>query len=138
MLIKSVWRSGSLAVMALIVALFTTLTPNAVSYAQDANTVTIDGSAIVSPILKAANQSYTTLHPDAKITVGVSGTEGGFDKLCSGTLDINMAAKAITDQQAAVCQGKNINFVELLLGYDALVVIVNNSSAMTLHQRRTH
>jgi phosphate transport system substrate-binding protein len=133
---KHLRRLVGLAVTAL--AMFVMLAPNAATpsyvtyaYAQDANTVTIDGSNIVSPILKLAVQNYTAKTPDAKLQVNVSGTDGGFDKLCSGTLDINMASKPITDQQIAACKANNIDFVELLLGYDALVAIANNSVNVT-------
>src|SRR4051794_19543844 len=121
-------RAIGITIAALV--FFTGLAPTAAtrSLAQDANTVTVDGSNIASPVLKAASQLYTTTHPDVKIDVKVSGTSGGFEKLCSGSLDINMAVRSITDAEAAACQGKNVNYVELLLGYDALVVVVNTAS----------
>jgi phosphate transport system substrate-binding protein len=113
--------------------MFTTLSPNAatLTQAQDPNTVRVDGSNIVSPILKAIGQAYTTKTPQTKVEVNVSGTEGGFDKLCSGAIDLTMAARDITDAQIAACRAKNVNFVELLLGYDALMVVVNVSSKAT-------
>lgn len=116
-----------------VLILFTTLSPNAatLTHAQDPNTVRVDGSNIVSPVLKAIGQAYTTKNPQTKVEVNVSGTEGGFDKLCSGAIDITMAARDITDAQIAACRGKNVNFVELLLGYDALMVVVNVSSKAT-------
>src|SRR5258708_8192143 len=133
LLFKKFRRTIGLAVAATL--LLTAFGPNGAPrltvYAQDANTVTVDGSEIVSPVLKGAAQAYTTAHPDAKITVNVSGTAGGFDKLCSGSLDINMAVRAITDDQSAACKQKSVNFVELALGYDALVVVVNQSSKLT-------
>src|SRR5712692_436969 len=120
-------RTIGLAVAATL--LLTAFGPNAAArltlYAQDANTVTVDGSEIASPVLKGAAQAYTTAHPDAKITVNVSGTAGGFDKLCSGSLDINMAVRAITDDEIAACKQKNVSFMELVLGYDALVAVVS-------------
>ncbi len=124
-------RAIGLTIAALV--LITSLAPNAatLSYAQSTNTISIDGSNIESPILKAASQLYTASHPDVKIDVNVSGTSGGFEKLCGGTLDINMAVRAITDAEDASCKGKNVNYVELLLGYDALVVMVNSASKAT-------
>lgn len=99
--------------------------------AQAANVITVDGSNIVSPILKAASQAYSAKHPDTRIDVNISGTSGGFEKLCGGALDVNMAVRSITDAEAGSCQEKKVNFVELLLGYDALTVVVNNSSKAT-------
>ncbi|MBX3083242.1 MAG: substrate-binding domain-containing protein [Anaerolineae bacterium] len=112
--------------------LLTILTPTATApaYAQNANTVTVDGSAIVSPILRTASTNYKTVDPNTAVEVNVSGTAGGFEKLCNGTIDISMAANPITDSDLAACQQKGVNFVELLLGYDALVVVVNTASSV--------
>jgi phosphate transport system substrate-binding protein len=101
------------------------------SLAQDAARVTVDGSAIVSPIVTAARDAYKTVDATTTVDVQVSGTGGGFTKLCEGTLDIAMAARAITDAELAACQTKGVKFVELLLGYDAMVVIVNPASKAT-------
>jgi phosphate transport system substrate-binding protein len=133
---KLIRRIIGLVVAALV--LLATLSPNAATLslaqtpgANTSNAVSVDGSNIVSPILKAISQNYTTAHPDTKIDVAVSGTSGGFEKLCGGTLDINMAVRPVTDTEAAACKEKNVNFIELLIGYDALVVAVNNSSKAT-------
>ncbi len=128
---KHLRRLIGLAVVAIV--LLTALAPNAASpsRAQNANTVTVDGSNIVSPILKTASQRYQETNKDTKIEINVSGTGGGFEKLCGGTLDINMAVRPITDAEAAACKDKNVNFIELLVGYDALVVVVNNASKLT-------
>src|SRR5262249_12117914 len=95
---------------------------------QSPSDVSVDGSKIVSPVLKAAVAAYATKQPGVKIEVNISGTSGGFEKLCNGILDVNMAVTPITDSVVAACQAKNINYVELLLGYDALVVAVNKTS----------
>lgn len=128
---KHLRRLIGLAVVAIV--LLTALAPNAASpsRAQNTNTVTIDGSNIVSPILKTASQRYQETNKDTKIELNVSGTGGGFEKLCGGTLDINMAVRPITDSEAAACQNKNIQFIELLIGYDALTVVVNSASKLT-------
>ena len=96
---KSLRRAFGLAVATIV--LLTTLAPNAalVSNAQDANTVSVDGSNIVSPILKSAAEHYQTAHADTKIEVNISGTDAGFEKLCAGTLDVAMAARSITDAE---------------------------------------
>jgi phosphate transport system substrate-binding protein len=118
--------------LAAVALLLTLHTPNAatISFAQEGGTVSVDGSQIVSPILRAASAAYKAIEANTTVDVQVSGTGGGFDKLCNGTLDIAMAARSITDAEAAACQSKPINFVELLLGYDALVMIVNQQSAL--------
>ncbi len=106
--------------------------PQLLTHAQIApGAILIDGSKIVATVIKQAAATYTAKHPDVKIDVQVSGTSGGFDKLCSGTLDINMAVSGITDQQDAACSAKNVKYVEALIGFDASVILVNNSSKIT-------
>src|SRR5579885_652612 len=124
-------RLFELAATALV--LLALLSPNAASLsrAQDANTVTVDGSKVVSQILQAAAKQYTTTHSDAKITVNVSGTDTGFEKLCAGGLDIAMANRNISDDENTACTQKGVKYTELLLGFDALVVLVNNALKIT-------
>ncbi len=89
---------------------------------------TIDGSKIVSPILTQATAAYSQQHPNVTASIAVSGTSAGFDKLCSGTVDMAMANAGITDQQAAACDSQKVQYVELLLGFDAAVLVVNSAS----------
>ncbi len=128
---KHLRRTVGLIVAALILAL--ALAPSAAlrSHAQDPNTVSVDGSRIVSPILRTASQLYAAKNPATKIDISVSGTAGGFEKLCAGTLDVNMAVRPITDAETAACQARGIRFVETLLGYNALTVVVHTSSKAT-------
>src|SRR5512135_3027059 len=119
---KHLRRPIGLTITALV--LLAALSPTAAipSYAQNTNTITIEGSAIVSPILKAASQAYTANHADNKIDINATGTDAGFEKLCSGALDATMAARSISDAEIAACKSKNVQFIETLLGYDALVI----------------
>jgi phosphate transport system substrate-binding protein len=128
---KYLRRAFGLVVVTFV--LLTTLTPNAaiVSSAQDANTITVDGSKIVSSVIKLAAEQYLKKNPETKIETNESGTDAGFEKLCAGTLDIAMAARSITDEEIAACQSKNVKFIESVLGYDALVLGVNTTSTVT-------
>ena len=92
---------------------------------------TVDGSKIVSPILAQATAAYSATHPDVKASLQVSGTSGGFDKLCASGIDLAMANGGISDAQSAVCDSNKVQYVELLLGFDAAVIVVNNSSKLT-------
>lgn len=96
--------------------------------AAAAPTFTIDGSKIVSPILTQASNAYSQQHSTVSAAISVSGTSAGFDKLCSGTTDMAMANTGISDQQAAACDSKKVQYVELLLGFDASVLVVNTAS----------
>lgn len=106
-------------------------TPTTTPPAAAPSTIAVDGSAILSPVVRQVANAYTAKHADVKIDVQVSGTSGGFDKLCSGSLDIAMAVSGITDQQAAACNAKNVNYVETLLGFDAAVIVVGSASKIT-------
>jgi len=99
--------------------------------AQGVNAVTVEGSQIVSPILKSAADSFSAKNPGTTITVNASGTVAGFDKLCSGTADMAMAVESITDEQDAACKAKNVNYIETLLGFNALDILVNGTSTLT-------
>ena len=90
--------------------------------------VSIDGSSTVYPITEAVAEEYRVEQPDVKVTVGVSGTGGGFKKFARGETDINDASRPIKDAEAAVCTENNIKFVELRVAFDGLAVVVNKDN----------
>lgn len=87
--------------------------------------VKVDGSSTVYPITEAVAEEFRIDQPDVKVTVGVSGTGGGFNKFGRGEIDINNASRPIKEQEAAECEKNNIGFVELKIAFDGLVVVVN-------------
>ena len=90
--------------------------------------IRIDGSSTVYPITEAIAEEFRIDQGDVKITVGVSGTGGGFAKFGRGEIDINNASRPIKEQEAAACKEKNIGFAELKIAYDGLVVVVNKEN----------
>ena len=90
--------------------------------------VRIDGSSTVYPITEAIAEEFRVDHRDVKITIGVSGTGGGFNKFSRGEIDINNASRPIKEQEAADCKKNNIGFVELKVAFDGLVVVVNKEN----------
>ncbi len=100
------------------------LVPGFSPRAQSVTQVTIDGSSVVQSIVKQATDEFTAKNPGTTFNIQISGTDGGFDKFCAGSLDINMATKGISDAQASACAAKGVNYVETLLGYDAAVLVV--------------
>ncbi|MGC1243425.1 MAG: PstS family phosphate ABC transporter substrate-binding protein [Chryseosolibacter sp.] len=90
--------------------------------------VKIDGSSTVYPITEAVAEEFRVEQPDVKVTVGVSGTGGGFNKFGRGEIDINDASRPIKEQEAAECKKNNIGFTELKVAYDGLVVVVNKEN----------
>lgn len=88
--------------------------------------VKIDGSSTVYPITEAVAEEFQKATKGAvKVTVGISGTGGGFKKLCRGETDISNASRPILKQEMAVCKQAGIQYIELPVAYDALTVVVN-------------
>lgn len=84
-----------------------------------------DGSSTVGPYTTAAAERFRGLHPNVQITVGVSGTGGGFERFCAGETDLSNASRAIEDDEKAACAAKGIEYVEFQVANDALTVVVN-------------
>jgi phosphate transport system substrate-binding protein len=87
--------------------------------------VEVDGSSTVFPITEAVAEEFQHLHPDTRVTVGVSGTGGGFKRFCAGETDISDASRPIKDSEAETCRQNGIGFTELRVAWDGLSVIVN-------------
>jgi phosphate transport system substrate-binding protein len=87
--------------------------------------IEIDGSSTVYPITEAIAEEFRAVHPDVKVTVGVSGTGGGFKKFGRGETSISNASRPIKDKEANACNENNISYVELSVAYDGLAVLVN-------------
>jgi phosphate transport system substrate-binding protein len=84
-----------------------------------------DGSSTVGPYTTAAAERFRAVHPNVQITVGVSGTGGGFERFCAGETDLSDASRAIEDDEKAACKAKDIEYVEFQVANDALTVVVN-------------
>jgi len=68
---------------------------------------------------------YAEQQPDVNVTVGTSGTGGGFEKFCNGETDISDASRPIKDEEIAACEAEGITYAELIVANDALTVVVN-------------
>lgn len=89
------------------------------------STISIDGSSTVYPITEAIAEEYRNEDPDVDVTIGVSGTGGGFKKFGRGEIDISNASRPIKEDEKADAEKNNISFVELEVAYDGLAVVVN-------------
>jgi phosphate transport system substrate-binding protein len=93
------------------------------SYAQ---IVQIDGSSTVFPVTEAVAEEFQKAKKGkVKVTVGISGTGGGFKKFCRGETDISDASRPILKQEMEACKGAGIEYIELPVAFDALTVIIN-------------
>ena len=87
--------------------------------------IRVDGSSTVFPITEAVAEEFKRENPGVDISVGVSGTGGGFQKFCRGETDISDASRPIRATEMETCQKAGIEFIELPVAYDGLAVAVN-------------
>ena len=88
--------------------------------------VKIDGSSTVFPVTEAVAEDFQKAKKQkVKVTVGISGTGGGFKKFCRGETDISNASRPILKAEMADCQKAGIEYFELPVAFDALTVVVN-------------
>lgn len=90
--------------------------------------VKIDGSSTVYPITEAIAEEYRTEQPNVRVTVGVSGTGGGFGKFSRNEIAINNASRPIKESEIAECEENNVGFIELSVAYDGLAVVVSKEN----------
>lgn len=90
-----------------------------------AGTLTLDGSSTVYPISEAVGEEFQKANPGARVTIGISGTGGGFKRFCAGEIDIADASRPIKDTEIAACKEKGIEYIELPIAYDGLAVMVS-------------
>lgn len=95
--------------------------------------VRIDGSSTVYPITEAIAEEFRVNQPNVKVTIGVSGTGGGFKKFCRGESDINDASRLIKEGEVTACQEGNVKYVGLKVAYDGLAVVVNKENTWVDH-----
>jgi phosphate transport system substrate-binding protein len=88
--------------------------------------VKIDGSSTVYPITEAVAEEFQKMKKNAiKVTVGISGTGGGFKKFCRGETDISDASRPILEKEMADCKAAGIEYYELPVAFDAITVVIN-------------
>jgi phosphate transport system substrate-binding protein len=116
------FKWASLAAAGLVAATATVVVPNLVQ--AQGGVIKVDGSSTVFPVTEAAASGFQK-SGGAKVTVGVSGTGGGFKKFCAGETDISNASRPILKKEMEACKAKGIQYIELPVAYDALTVVVH-------------
>lgn len=97
--------------------------------AQQAFTIQVDGSSTVFPLSEAVAEGFQQqTQGRVRVTVGESGTGGGFRKFCRGETQISNASRPITASEMAACRAAGIQFVEIPVAFDALTVVVHPSN----------
>ena len=90
--------------------------------------IAIDGSSTVYPVTEAVAEEFQIANPDTRVTVGVSGTGGGFTKFCVSDTDISGASRPIKDNERELCAENGVEFIELRVGLDGLAVVKNKDN----------
>jgi phosphate transport system substrate-binding protein len=94
-------------------------------------TIRIDGSSTLAPLTEAVAESFNQENPGVDVSVGTSGTGGGFEKFCVGETDANDASEQIDEETQAICQKNGVQYEELQVANDALTVVANPNNPVT-------
>jgi phosphate transport system substrate-binding protein len=119
-------RTAIVAAMALV---------SCIALPAHAQLVKIDGSSTVFPITEAIAEDFQkSTKGKVKVTVGISGTGGGFKKFCRGETDVSDASRPILKKEMDDCKAAGVQYIELPIAYDALTVVIHpdNKWAQTL------
>jgi phosphate transport system substrate-binding protein len=104
-------------------------------------TIAIDGSSTVFPVSEAMAEEFQIANPGVQVTVGASGTGGGFEKFCAGETQISNASRPVKPEEIEACAENGIEMIEIPVATDALTVVVNNDNdwaeCMTIEQLST-
>nr|MBI3614059.1 PstS family phosphate ABC transporter substrate-binding protein [Nitrospirota bacterium] len=119
---------GRFAVIALLTS--ATTLPHGFAGAQPASLVKIDGSSTVFPITEAVSEEFQKQNRGSvRVTVGISGTGGGFKKFCRGETDIQDASRPIAAAEMEICKQQGIQFYELPVAFDAMALAVSRQNS---------
>lgn len=103
--------------------------------------VVIDGSSTVAPVSEAVAEEFRNEQSGVEVSVGTSGTGGGFKKFCADEIDIADASRPIKDEEAAACAAAGIEFSEFRIGLDGLAIVTSAQNdfveCLTLEQLAT-
>ena len=130
MIISNLQRFVSGGLLFLSVTIFGSMS---VSAEQLRGTVSLDGSSTVFPISEAVAEEFLAVQPRVRVTVGVSGTGGGFKKFLAGEIDINDASRPIKMKEVDKANEMGIGYIELPVAYDGLSVVVNKKNTWVDH-----
>ncbi len=118
-------RTYKLVLVGACIALVTATT---VTAAAIRGSVTSDGSSTVAPFAQAAAESFQRQHRGARVTVGVSGTGGGFERFCKNETDLSNASRPIRLSEAARCHAAGIGYIQFLVANDGISLVVNREN----------
>lgn len=98
---------------------------NALQASAQKTIIKIDGSSTVYPLTEGIAEEFQKIKKGVNVTVGISGTGGGFKKFCRGETDISNASRPILKQEMEACSQNGIEYIEIPVAYDGLSVVLN-------------
>jgi phosphate transport system substrate-binding protein len=126
---RFVWRIGVVAGgVALLLAAGATAGTTQPAAKQVSGTITADGSSTVGPFTSAAAEAFRRSNRGANITVGISGTGGGFERFCRGETDLSNASRPIRYSEAARCQQAGVRYIQFLVANDGISLAVSRQN----------
>lgn len=120
---------GTLVLLPLLSALTSNMIPMRADAAPINGEVRVDGSSTVFTISEAVAEDFGAINKSVRVTVGTSGTGGGFKKFCAAEIDINDASRPIKQSELDLCKKNKIDFIELPVALDGLSVLVHPSNS---------
>lgn len=98
------------------------------AFAAPSGQVKVDGSSTVFPITEAVAEEFGAKFPKVRVTVGTSGTGGGFAKFAKGEIDINNASRTIKDSEAKTAKANGVDYMAVPVAHDGIVIVVNKAN----------
>jgi phosphate transport system substrate-binding protein len=136
--IRPLTLAAALSVVALLVAgcgrsdtdsAGASVTPTGTTAHNLSGRIEVDGSSTVGPFVTAGAEDFQQQNSGVQVTVGISGTGGGFERFCAGETDISDASRPIKDdEEVPICQKNGIKYTELQVANDGIAVVVNNEN----------
>jgi len=117
-----------IAIAVVLVAAVAATTASAAKPKQLKGTITADGSSTVGPWTTAAAELYRKVQPKVRVTVGISGTGGGFERFCNGETDLSDASRAIKSSEFDKCRQNGIKWVAFTVANDGISLVVNKQN----------
>jgi phosphate transport system substrate-binding protein len=115
-----------IAAVGLLVALIAAATASAAL----SGSISADGSSTVGPWTTAAAEMFQKKNAKVRITVGISGTGGGFERFCRGEIDLANASRPIKSSEYANCREKGIRWVAFTVANDGISIVVNRQNTL--------
>lgn len=122
---KKTMKTKNLFILAIVGIVLASCNPKGGKQGDLSGDIKIDGSSTVYPVTEAVAEEFRNEFPEVRITVGVSGTGGGFKKFARGETDISNASRPIKEEEAQLCKDNGISYIGLEVAYDGMAVVVN-------------